>query len=157
MIRVRPKSPVSYEIRGHVLLEERKFGDAIADFDRAIAIDPRRSDSMAQRGLALLRLHESERARQDFDAALLINSQNTNANFGRGLQACESGQFAEAIKAFTAALEVQPRFAAALRARAQAYRNMGDEVRASVDNTQVTGLAAKSTEKISLSDSCARQ
>src|SRR4029079_15717234 len=60
----------------------RRRGDidaAIADFDRAIKIDPKKIDNLLGRGLAYLEKHDTEQAIRDFTLAIELNPRHAGA------------------------------------------------------------------------------
>ena len=81
-IELYPNRVVFYFFRGDGFLELKKYDEAIVDFTKALAIDPKFSeaDGIYQfRGVAYFRLHNYELAEADFKKALEINPGNKAA------------------------------------------------------------------------------
>jgi tetratricopeptide (TPR) repeat protein len=57
---------------------------AIADFDRAIKIEPKKIDILLGRGLAYLEKRDTERAVRDFSQAISLDPRNVGAILNRG-------------------------------------------------------------------------
>jgi tetratricopeptide (TPR) repeat protein len=70
---LNPASVVAYFNRALVWCERGEWARAVADYDRAIALDPRHADAHCNRGLARLRQSRPEEARQDFDRCLALD------------------------------------------------------------------------------------
>jgi tetratricopeptide (TPR) repeat protein len=58
---------------GKIYLSEKRFEDALAEFGRALALDPRDARNYNNRGVALASLGQSDAARADFERALRID------------------------------------------------------------------------------------
>jgi tetratricopeptide (TPR) repeat protein len=110
----RTVSPrVLYLFRGNALRQLNRFGDAVGQFDRAIAEDPDSGDAVAvfvynQRGLAYLSLGEREKAIADFDKALEWEPEQGTVLYNRGSAYYGLDQFNAALADFDQALEVRP-------------------------------------------------
>jgi Tfp pilus assembly protein PilF len=59
------------------------YRSAIADYDRAIAVDPNYAQAYARRGWAFLVLEEFAKAEADFDKALALAPDDEYAQSGR--------------------------------------------------------------------------
>lgn len=112
--------------RGLLRDQEGQFDAALADFDRAIQLDPSRWQAWHNRGVSYARLGRFEDAISDFDRTVRLNPQYTNAYFNRGELRYELGQFDEALKDYGEAIRLQPRDAAAYNSRGHTYYRMGD-------------------------------
>lgn len=69
--------------RGNTRFMMGDYRSAIADYDRAIAIDPNYSQAYARRGWAFLLLEELAKAEADFDKALELAPGDARAESGR--------------------------------------------------------------------------
>lgn len=58
-IRLDPKSVYSHDSRGFALIRLRRFGDAVASFNRALVLEPRFASSLYGRGLARFSLRDA--------------------------------------------------------------------------------------------------
>lgn len=99
--------------RGYLRQERRRYLEALADYDRAVAIDPSNVEALCGRGHLLLDLKQTDRAFLDLEAAVRINARYPDAHFGLGLIYAQRGKDIEALKAFTAAIDVNPQRAPA--------------------------------------------
>jgi tetratricopeptide (TPR) repeat protein len=69
--------------QGKVKAKQQNYRGAIADFSKAIQLNPNQADYYYQRGLILAELEAQEGAMQDFDAAILRNPNHAWAYFHR--------------------------------------------------------------------------
>ena len=129
-----------YIDEGNALLNGYDFDHAIADFDKAIASDPKAAMAYANRGMAYLWKHNNGQAGKDFDSAFAIDSRNPVVFRGRGMLAQQAGQFDQAIAAFSKALEVEPADVFALQNRARTYEDAGEDDKALADSAEVVRL-----------------
>jgi tetratricopeptide (TPR) repeat protein len=119
--------------RGHELLEIHRFDEAIADFDKGLAIEPKHAYLLANRGMARAWKREFDAAKADLDAALALDPDNEVAYRGRGWILQQSGKCAEAIAAYTKSLEQDPNNVFGLGKRAECYRVNRDHDKALAD------------------------
>ena len=82
VVRLEPASPVWLERRGQVLVDLKRFGEAVTDFDTAekmyrITVDPKYVSLglLSNRALAYEGLYNWRSAIVDYDAALRIGDQ----------------------------------------------------------------------------------
>jgi tetratricopeptide (TPR) repeat protein len=128
----RQSLAMAYDRRANVYLNLRDYERAIADFDQAVALDPKLVNALINRGMALCRKGRFDAAIRDFDRALGLNSRTYGALFGRGLAYQEKarwdfdaylneGRYEDlAIRDYDQALELSPKSAPAYNNRANA-------------------------------------
>jgi tetratricopeptide (TPR) repeat protein len=135
-----PETADDYVTRGNMLMDHGDYDLAIADFDHAIAKDPKDDTAWADRGMADIWKKDEDRARQDLDAASKLNSRNAVVFRGRGVLAANAGKDEEAIAAFTTALDIEPGNRFALQRRGQAYVRKDEIPRALADFSEIARL-----------------
>lgn len=131
-----PTTADGYTTRGNGRLNNREYDLAIADFDKAIEIDPKAAMAFADRGMANLWKRNLELARKDLDAAYALNPRNPVVFRGRGVLALYADDLAEAVKAFAISLEIEPHNVFALQYRADAYVRAGEPDKALADHAE---------------------
>lgn len=82
--------------------------DAIDDLDKAIALDPRRTNLWHTRGLLHMEMGNAAAAIADF-SALLARRESTNWRFARGISYFANGDLAEAEEDFMMAAKMDPK------------------------------------------------
>jgi tetratricopeptide (TPR) repeat protein len=104
----------AYGLRADALAEMNQYTDAIADYDRAIALDPRDPTAHFNRGLAYAALGDDAHAVADFDEQIRLQPQYYDAFYHRGLIWTRKHEFDLAIRDFDEVIRL--------------YHSFGDEV-----------------------------
>jgi tetratricopeptide (TPR) repeat protein len=120
-----PSTAIEYVMRGTAQAQLGDADGAIADYDRAISIDPRLLLAYNNRGNLRQYLGDMSGAIADFSQVLKIDSQSAIAYNNRAIIYTQSGQFAPAIADFTKAIELQPDFVSVYNNLGNAYYQMG--------------------------------
>lgn len=95
--------------RGILRLRRGQVEAAIADFDRAIEMDPNQPESYLNKGAALIRQNEAAEALQLFTIALERNTRRPAiAHFGRAIANEELGNVRAAYQDYRRASELDP-------------------------------------------------
>ena len=99
----------TYVNRGILRLRRNYVDLAIADFDRAIGLDPRQPEAYLNKGAALMRLNDADHALQLFTAALDRNTARPElAHFGRAIAYETLGNVRQAYEDYREASELSP-------------------------------------------------
>jgi tetratricopeptide (TPR) repeat protein len=91
--------------RGFAYVLRKDYDDALADYERAIRLDPKGPDAFARRGLVFRATGDDERAIADFTQALRLGSSDLNVIIDRGAAHLAKGDNAQAIADYTTAIE----------------------------------------------------
>ncbi|MFE7132436.1 tetratricopeptide repeat protein [Streptomyces sp. NPDC057638] len=126
--------------RGWHLYDGEDDEEALAELDRAVALDPDNADARTYRGEVHRWLGHLDEAITDFTTALGIDPDQANALAARGEAHRRADRYDEAITDLTAALELRPDDAWALASRGQAHRQNGDYDQAIADLTAAVDL-----------------
>ncbi len=125
-VTANPDAASPYLDRGNLMLDIRRFDDAIKDFDKALSLEPKNAMALADRGMARAWKGDLEAASTDLNAAFAIDPKNVVVFRARGLIAQQKGAWRDAIAAYTSALQLEPSSGFALGHRAEAARAAGD-------------------------------
>ena len=106
---------------------------AIADYDKAIAIEPTHAHGYLNRGSTHLEARHIELAIADFNRALQIDPGLVQAFVNRGMARLEAGLIDRAIDDFTVAIALEPQSAVSHNNRGVAYRRKGRIAQAIAD------------------------
>jgi tetratricopeptide (TPR) repeat protein len=125
--------PYLRHLRGLVACERGRYESSLADFDRAIAGQPKNSQFYRGRSLARSRVGRLQDALADARKLVEMVPQQGETWYALGEALTGLGRYGEAIHAYDESLRRRPELIYPLRGRAEAYRRMGDERRAESD------------------------
>jgi tetratricopeptide (TPR) repeat protein len=86
-----------------------KQDKTIADYDKAIKINPQNADAYASRGFAKYDLGKYKEAIIDYDQAIAINPHDADTYFDRGFAKANLDKYVEAIIDYNQAIEINPK------------------------------------------------
>lgn len=115
----------AHHARGFALRRKGDFVGAIAQYSRAISLDPNHFKAYFNRGFAYDKLREFSAAIADYTRALEIDPRNAYAFYNRGISHDRSGAFDLAIADFTKAIALLPTNADFYHNRGFCYRLVG--------------------------------
>lgn len=110
---------------------------ALADFDEALKLDPRRPDVLRARGAQRLEGGDAKGAISDLDAAIALDNQSASAYYTRGMARARDGTIDGALADYAAAIRLQPTFRDAYFARSALFEARGQNDKAIADLRQV--------------------
>ena len=127
-----------YFRRGTDLAKEGRYAEAVVEFDKALAGEPkawRTNDWRIQESLSksLLRVGDSERAFEHTQASLKLNPYNAEMHTNLGFLYTERGEYDRALEHLNLAIKLAPRFPGSWYNRATLYLRLGDHRRAVED------------------------
>lgn len=125
-----PADAAGFVRRGNVYLEGGRYDEALADFDRAVALEPQNGLALANRGIARVWRGDLDAARRDLDAAAAVAPDQVIIFRARGLLAQNERAMPDAIAAYSRALAIDQDDAFSLGHRAEAYYATGEHERA---------------------------
>ena len=132
---IDPKAEDFYN-QGEEKYAKRDYQGAIADFDRAIELNPNYFNAYIGRGNARDDSGDSRGAIADYDRALKISPNNASAYYNRGVTRSRLGDTQAALSDFTQALKINPNYASAYNNRGIARQSLGDSQGALADFEQ---------------------
>jgi tetratricopeptide (TPR) repeat protein len=130
-----------YFNRGALQQGRRLFLEALADYDRALLVDPGAVRVLVNRGNVLDTLGRPEEALRDYNRGLSLEPENALLYYNRALVHHRAGNAPQAILDYGEALKRDPWFAPAYENRARAYAAVGDRRRAEMDRDRARALA----------------
>jgi tetratricopeptide (TPR) repeat protein len=131
-----PQQAFAYVGRGMVLDALNSPDTAIADFTKAIELDPQSADGYYNRGVAYkhrMQPGDLEKAKADYEQTIKIDPRYTFAFYNLGNIYRDNSEFDKAIEAYTQLLKVDDTFASAYFNRAVIYAYLGKIPGASAD------------------------
>lgn len=139
-LALRPRNDEAYLERGLMYLDTGLFDKAIADFTRLHEYAPDNPYALPNRGVAFAWLDDEERAERDFRSVGKGEPGWPIVLRGRAILALNREDYPAVIRHLTQALEVNPDDYFALRLRADAYWEVGEEDLARDDDDRSMAL-----------------
>ncbi|HUB67574.1 MAG TPA: tetratricopeptide repeat protein [Candidatus Methylacidiphilales bacterium] len=108
MLAQNPDCWLGYNNLGSALAREGRTDEAIAQFQKALKLEPDYPEAHNNLGDALLREGQVNEATEQFQDALKINPQFADAHYDLGLALAHRGEIDEGIGQFQEALKIDP-------------------------------------------------
>jgi len=115
---------IVYKHRGMASFSQSKYEDAIADFDRALCLEPEDHKAAYYRGVVRSVLQDYIGAIGDFDIALGIHPYHFYSRYRRAMAYWHVGDYAQALADAESALKLEPDNEGAMRLKELAIRKM---------------------------------
>jgi tetratricopeptide (TPR) repeat protein len=122
---VSSKTATDFFTDGLKKYNEKDFKGAIADYNKAILINPNLADAYGNRGNAKSALGDKQGAIADYNEAIDLNPNLSEAYYNRAPVQMELGNPQRAIDDYTEAIRLQPDFAGAYVGRGKASVALG--------------------------------
>ena len=103
--------------RGTGLQKPGSYTEAVATYDRVIAINTNYADAWHNRGITLNKLGRYTEATESFGREKVINPNIVNAWYNRGIALYELGLYSDAVESFDKAIAINPNDADAIKNR----------------------------------------
>jgi tetratricopeptide (TPR) repeat protein len=129
-----------YNNRGNTYADLQQYEAALADYNRAIELNPKLVEAYTNRGALYADLQQYEQALADYNRAIELNPQFVGAYAGRGLTYHDLQQYEAALADFNRAIELDPKYAAAYSNRGLTYQDLQQYQAALADYDQAIEL-----------------
>jgi tetratricopeptide (TPR) repeat protein len=139
---------MAYHNRGFTWAKKKDFDRAIADFTRAIELDPKYTRAFNKRGCAWLEKKQYARAAADFTQAVAIDAKFARAYHNRGNAMARQKDYEKAIADYTQAIRLDAYDALAFVDRSSSHHARGDDRRALADLTEALRRQPACTEAL---------
>jgi tetratricopeptide (TPR) repeat protein len=135
ILGVRPDYFDALHLIAVINARQRRFDEALANYDRALAVQRDHAEALCNRGVTLHELRRFDEALASYDRAVAMQPDYAEALNNRGITLHELKRFAEALASYDRALALQPDQAEAFSNRGNALRQLKrfDEALASYD------------------------
>jgi tetratricopeptide (TPR) repeat protein len=130
----------AYFDRGNAYSEKKDYEEAIANYNKAIKLDPNNDLVYNSRGNANYFKGDYDRAIADYNKAIKLDPNNDVWYNNRGWAYYRKGDYDRAIADYNKAIKLDPDYAAAYNDRGWAYDDKGDHDRAIADYDQAIKL-----------------
>jgi len=132
-----------YATRGQVLARSGKTEEAVAEFDRALALDPYNVQALYGRALIYQGEKQHQQAIADFTAANGLSPQKVEPLLGRATSYLALDKAKEAAADLDEAVQADPNSAIAWSTRGQVYERLGDKAKAAESYGRALNLRPK--------------
>ena len=130
--KIKSKTAI-HLFKGKSYREKEQWDEAIAEYNKALEINPKFAMAYNDRGIAYRWKGQYDQAISDHNKALEINSRYAEAYNSRGVAYYTKGQHDKAISDYNKAIEINPRYAYAYNNRGVAYDAKGNMKKACSD------------------------
>ena len=118
----------------------KRVDDALADYDQALALNPRVPRTWMNKGMVLAEQNRNDSALVCFDHVLELQPEHTDALNNRGGIKFRKGDLTGAVDDFSRAIELKPDFWYAYTNRGLAYFHLGEYEKSIADWRRATEL-----------------
>jgi tetratricopeptide (TPR) repeat protein len=132
-----------YAARGQALAKSGKTEEALAEFDRALTLDPYNVQALYGRGLIYQADKHHEQAIADFTAANGLTPQRVEPLLARATSYLAIDKTKEAASDLDEAVQSDPNSAQAWSARGVTYERLGDKAKAFTSYSRALALRPK--------------
>ena len=127
-----------FTMRGFARYKQKKYAEALADYDMAMKLCPTCSQPARNKALVLATERKFTEASATYDHAISLNIRAAGAFWGRGYMLMQMSHYDEAIVNYDEAIRLNPQFAVAYKTRAFSYAKLGKGKQAKQDKEQAT-------------------
>ena len=125
---------------GQALARSGKTEEALAEFDKALALDPYNAQALYGRGLIYQGEKQHEEAIEDFTAAHGLTPQRADPLVARAISYLALDKVKEAAADLDEAVQADPNSAHAWSTRGLAYERLGDKAKASASYSRAIAI-----------------
>ena len=127
-------------VRGRRLARSGKSEEAMAEYEKALALDPYNAQALYGRGLIYQGEKQHEKAIEDFTAAHGLTPQRAEPLVGRAISYLALDKAKEAVTDLDEAVQADPNSAPAWSQRGLAYEKLGDKEKAKASYNRAIAL-----------------
>jgi tetratricopeptide (TPR) repeat protein len=131
----------AYVARGIAYDQIKDWDKALADLDKAVALDPKDETAIFNHGVVNEHRGDGEMAIKDYDKALSLKPRDAEAHFSRGNVYYDSEDLDSALKDYDAAVKLDPKHAGAMLGRGLTYEQLGKKENAVADLKKVMEMS----------------
>ena len=124
--RLKQGSAEMHNAQGVTHAKTGQYDLAIADFNRALELDPDYAEAYSNRGLTYDSKGEYERAIKDYNTAIELSPHFAEAYNNRGMAYAENGEHDQALQDFSKAIELKQNYAIAYSNQGVVYSAKGE-------------------------------
>ena len=127
-------------IHGQTLARSGKTEEAMAEFEKALALDPYNAQALYSRGLIHQGEKQHQQAIEDFSSAHGLTPQRAEPLVGRAISYLALDKVKEAVTDLDEAVQADPNSAVAWSNRGLAYERLGDKTKAAASYSRAIAI-----------------
>ncbi len=135
-----PEDATAYHNRGLTYRDLQQHEQALADFNRAIELNPKYATAYHNRGLTYRDLQQHEQALADYNRAIELNPEDANAYHNRGVTYHYLQQHEQALADYNRTIELNPEDTTAYHNRGITYHYLQQHEQALADYNRTIEL-----------------
>lgn len=156
-VRKNPTDPAALAHYAHALMAAQRFDEALAAYDRLLAVQPAHFEAHYNRGVILSQQRAYEEALAALDRALKLQPNVAAVHFNRGVVLAELERHREALESYDRVLALDPSYAPAIANRTMVALSLCDWDRAAQISPEQAVMLAPPLTFLGLSDDKALQ
>lgn len=133
-------SASSFYQRGYLEFRNNDFQKAMADFNKAIALDPESFESYYSRGNLKEKLEDFKGAIEDFSKCIGFNDESSKSYFSRGYVKSITGDLVGAIEDYSTCIRLNPKHKGAFLNRGISRKNQNQFREAILDYDEAIAI-----------------
>jgi len=133
LLKLLPEEAWTYCERGNAYLYNKQVKLALADFNKAIALDDKEEFFYHCRGDLILEYGDPRKALIDLDSAVNLEPDNKMFLIRRADAFLKLNKFSKALNDCNFVLKMEPKFELGLRTRIEVYTALGEREKAQID------------------------
>lgn len=142
------KSAIACYNRGYALMNDKRYNEALNDYNTAIELKPDYADAYLGRGNIFLMEHRNDEALKDYNKAIELRPGYADIYLSRGTLFINEKKVDEALKDFNKAIELKPDYVQAYYDRGLLEYNSGKKDDACMDLKKAATLGFQPAEAI---------
>ena len=107
-VAANPNDAAAYYERGNLYLDNDKFDDALADYNKAVDLGSKNPFAFAKRGNAFYKKKDYDLAISNYNIAITIKPTLQDVYFQRGMAYADKKDYDTAITDYTKSIELKP-------------------------------------------------
>ena len=123
---VAPEPPAAEALvsRGNTLRQQRRFDEALASYEQAIALAPDQAEAFVRRGNLLQELRRFGEALASYEQAIARRADDADTFYNRGIALSRLNRLEEALASYERAIALRPNYALAYNNRGNVFQVM---------------------------------
>ena len=147
-LELNPFSVLARYNRAQILMQEKRWDEAVVDLDKAISINPKFVQAVLARGHCNIERKELDAAERDFVAASKLDPTSQDVNYFLGSIQLAKGNLEDALKSFNRCLAMDPNHIHAIFQKGATLEALGRHDESMVEMERIAKMNSESVKKL---------